>query len=197
MTAPTVVVKFGEGVAADAFFLVELDDALNRNVEKQGRIIVSYFLRGELWYVMSTSRGLERVPAGDVKSRFSPGDDAHLLLHYDPDKLQVSRLETTAGMALLGQMVSRQATDQVLFEVVDAAPELSHLPDGALSARWYGRSGALRRSGRVLTADAAPAIADISYSYRARSVRYVPPPMSLAGDATYPVAIVVHVEART
>jgi hypothetical protein len=194
---PTIVVKFGEGVAAGEFFVVELDEALNRNASKQGTILFTYTFGGVEYFLMHTSRGVLRVPAGEVRSRFAPGDPAYFLLHYDPARVYVAAVAATAGTVVVGSMVDRRATDQVLFDAPDEPRELTHIPSGEVSASWYGRAATLDRQGRQITASATPAIADIAYPYQALSAVYHPPPMELSGDDVYPIAIVVSVEAVT
>lgn len=192
---PTVVVKFGEGVDENEFFLVELDEALNRNVSKQGKILFAQTYNGVEYFYMLTARGIYRVAAGEVRSRFSPGDYAYFLMHYDPARVYVASVEATAGMVEVGQMVSRSVTDRVLFDALGEARELTHIPSGNITPRWWGREATIDRQVRRVIASAAPAYCDISYTYLARSAYFVPPPMSLEGDAVYPVAIVVSVEA--
>jgi hypothetical protein len=50
---PTIIVKFGDTVSSNALFVVELDDAMNRDSK------------------------------GEVKTQFFPGDNVWLLMHYD------------------------------------------------------------------------------------------------------------------
>jgi hypothetical protein len=192
---PTIVVKFGESVADGEFFSVELDDALNTNVPR-GRILGNYVLQGVTYYIMYFGVGdIRTLPAEGVKSQFNPGDQVFLLLHYDHARLRVSDIKATAGQVYTQGEVSRPATDEVLFVTAGEPQQLSHNPAGTLAVSWYGRSAILSRAGRNVSANAAPCLGNVSYSYQATSCKYIPPPMTLGDDDSYPVAIVVYVEA--
>lgn len=192
---PTIVVKFGESVIDGKFFSVELDDALNTNVPR-GRILSRYILQGVTYFVMYFGVGdIRTLPAEGVKSQFTPGDQVHLLLHYDHSRLRISDIKATAGQIVIAGEVSRTATDEVLFTAAGEPLQLSHIPAGALAVSWFGRSAGITRDGRNVSANAAPCLGNISYAYQATSCRFVPPPMTLGADDEYPVAIVVYVEA--
>lgn len=192
---PTIVVKFGESVADGEFFSVDLDDALNVNVPR-GRILSRYVLQGVTYYVMYFGVGdIRTLPAEGVKSQFNPGDQVFLLLHYDHSRLRVTDIKATAGQVVMEGAVSRTATDEVLFTAAGELLQLSHIPAGAMAVSWFGRSAAITRDGRNISANDAPCLGNVSYAYQATSCRYVPPPMVLGEDESYPVAIVVYVEA--
>lgn len=167
-TAPTIVVRFGQGAAAGQdLFLVELDGQLNRE----------------------TVDGVDQE-----KTQFYPGDEIHFLLHYDPGKYTVSDIKATAGQVQMGRWVERSAEEEMLFEVVGEPLELSHYPSGAPSVDWYGRRASISRDGRSLAADSAPCLGLVTYQYRAWSGKLVPPPVELEDGEQYPLAIVVYVE---
>jgi len=192
---PTIVVKFGESVADGEFFSVELDDSLNTNVP-WGQVLSRYVLQGVTYYVMYFGVGdIRTLPAEGVKSQFVPGDQVYFLLHYDHSRLRVTGIQATAGQVVMLGEVSRSATDEVLFTSPGELQELSHIPAGGLAASWSGRTAAISRDGRSVSASAAPCLGNVTYSYQATSCRFVPPPMTLGDDDSYPVAIVVYVEA--
>jgi len=194
---PTIVVQFGESVADGEFFSVELDDTLNTNVP-EGRIINRYVMQGVTYFVLYFGPGdIRTLPAEGVKSQFYPGDLIYFILHYDHSRLRVSDIRTTIGQVVVQGEVSRAVTDELLFVTAGESQQLSHNPAGAIAAAWFGRSAALSREGRNVSANAAPCLGNISYTFQATSCRYVPPPMTLADGEDYPVAIVIYVEAVT
>jgi hypothetical protein len=166
---PTIVVKFGEGVAAadQAGFVVELDDVLNLDA------------------------------AGEVKSQFYPGDLIHFLMHYDHAKMTVTAIKATSGEVVVLGEVSRANTVEELFVAADEPETLPHTPSGTVTPVWYGRTSTLERDGAALTAASVPCLGDISYNYLATSCRLVPPPLTLAADQEYPIAVVIYVEVAT
>lgn len=168
-TTPTIVVRFGQGATAGAdLFLVELDAELNRE----------------------TVDGEDRE-----KTKFYPGDEIHFLLHFDQTKYRVTSVKATAGQVQMNQWVSRTHEEELLFEAVSEAVELSHYPSSAPSITWFGRSANVSRDGRSLTADDAPCLGIANYTYRAWSGKLVPPSVDLDDGEEYPLAIVVYVEA--
>jgi len=192
---PTIVVKFGESVSDGEFFSVELDDALNTNVPR-GQILSNYILQGVTYYVMYFGVGdIRTLPAEGVKSQFNPGDSVFMLLHYDHSRLRIVDIKATAGQVIMYGEVSRYITEEVLFVTAGELHQLSRNPSSDLAASWFGRTAALTRDGRNISANAAPCLGNVSYSYQATSCRYIPPPMVLGEGEDYPVAIVVYVEA--
>lgn len=167
-TTPTIVVRFGQGSSASAdLFLVELDGQLNR----------------------------ETVDGEDQeKTQFYPGDEIHFLLHFDQTKYRVTAIKATAGQVQMSSWVDRTHEEELLFEAVGEAVDLSHYPSRAPVVTWYGRTASLSRVGRSLSADKAPCLGILSYNYRAWSGKLVPPSVDLDDDEEYPLAIVVYVE---
>ena len=162
----TVVVEFGEGADDGALVVVELDDAVNLDVD------------------------------GKVKTSFYPGDRPGFIIHFDDTALRVGEIRCSSGMVTGGIMVSRSRTQQVQFASPGSAVDLPHIPAGGVSVAWYGRSPTLSQDGRRLTASGdLPAIGEASYSIRCLAYTLVPPPLSLVGDATWPVLVVVTMEA--
>jgi hypothetical protein len=167
-TTPTIVVRFGQGAAGQDLFLVELDGQLNREIVD----------------------GVDQE-----KTQFYPGDEIHFLLHYDQTKYRVTAIKATAGQVQMASWVDRTQEEELLFEVVGEAVELSHYPSRAPVVTWYGRTASLSRVGRSLAADSAPCLGLVTYPYRAWSGKLVPPPVDLEDGEEYPLAIVVYVEA--
>ena len=166
MSAPTIVVSFGDSVGADdQFFIVELDDILNVD------------------------------SSGEVKTQFQPEDDVFFLMHYDKSKLQIIDIKTTDSQVVIGDEVTRSTTIEYLFVDPADPQELTYIPGTEPEPSWYGNESGLRREGRGLYALSCPCIGDVTYEYRATSARLVPPDITLAADETYPVAVVIYVEA--
>lgn len=192
---PTIVVKFGESVADGSFFLVALDDAKNVNVPA-GQILQSYDFQGVTYFVIYYGVGdIRTLPADGVKSQFNPGDEAYFLAHFDADKLRIADIQATAGTVINQGHVTRSVTDELLFTARGEALTLSHIPAGYLESTWFGRSANLDRNGMQVTADVAPCLGNVTYDFSAMSFKYVPPPMTLSDKESYPVAIVISVEA--
>lgn len=163
---PTIIVKFGASVAADqVLFVVELDNTLNID------------------------------SAGEVKTQFFPGDEIFFLMHYDPAKLTVQAIKTTAGQVVLHGQVIRSNTLEELFTAPDEPILLPHMPSGEISVQWFGRTSSLVRSGRSVTAADTPCLGNITYPYTATLAKLIPPPLSLAADEEFPIAVVIYVEA--
>jgi len=166
MSAPTIVVSFGDSVATDdQFFIVELDGVLNVD------------------------------SAGEVKTQFQPEDDVFFLMHYDKSKLRITDIKTTDSQVVVGREVTRSTTTEYLFVDPSTPQELTYIPDKKPEPSWYGNESALRREGRSVYAASCPCIGDITYEYKATSARLAPPDITLEADETYPVAIVIYVEA--
>jgi len=148
---PTIVVKFGDSVAADSLFLVELDDTLNTNVP-EGQVLHRYVFLGVEYFVMYFGPGdIRTLPAAGLKSQFNPGDPIHFLLHYDREKLRVADIKTTSGMVIKQEDAKRSETDELFFTSIEETQTLSHIPAGVLSDSWFGRSPTLSRSELQLT----------------------------------------------
>jgi len=147
---PTIVVKFGDSVAADSLFLVELDDTLNTNIP-EGKVLHRYIYSGVTYFVMYYGPGdIRTLPAAGIKSQFNPGDPTYFLLHYDPTKLRVADIKTTSGTVTKQGIVKRNETDELFFTSTEATQTLSHIPVASLSDSWFGRSPILSRSGLQL-----------------------------------------------
>ena len=94
----------------------------------------------------------------------------------------------------LGQ-VTRTRSQQMQFATTDPT-ELPHNPSSSPTVRWYGNDGALSRTGRSVRATGSiPAIGEVSYPVRFAQYRLIPPSLSLSGEETWPILIVVTMEA--
>ena len=162
----TIVVEFGEGVDSTALVVVELDDAVNRDSE------------------------------GKPTSSFHPGDEPGFVVHYDPAALRIDRVKCSSGMVIDNGPVSRVRKQQVQFVVPGKPVSLPHIPASGVSVDWYGNAPTISQAGRQLTASGIlPAIGQANYSINCHAYRLAPPPMSLAENESYPVLIVVYMEA--
>ena len=102
------------------------------------------------------------------------------------------------GSAVLGSyQVMRTRAQQMPFPAGEAV-ELPYVPAGGVSVQWYGNDGALSRTGRSVRATGSiPAIGEVSYPVRFAQYRLIPPSLSLSGEETWPILIVVTMEAAT
>jgi len=132
------------------------------------------------------------VSGGEVKNSFQPGDSTYFLIHHDAN-LGIQSVKSTSGGLFNMGTVSRTGTQEILFESTDHEVELTHNPTGGVSAYWYGNAATVTRSGRTVTANAAPCIGDISYTYRATLYRLDTPSMSLSEGDEYPIGVVVYI----
>lgn len=159
----TIVVRFGDSVAADTQFAsVFLDSTLNRDDE------------------------------GNAKTRFFPGDRVYLLAHLEPG-LSISRIATTSGDYSILGTVGRSERTRAFFVDTETTVSLSHYPASTIDAVWFGRTASVTSSGREARANNAPVIGDIIYTYNAISIEIIPPPLELADDDEYPLGVVVTV----
>lgn len=165
----TIVVRYGDGVDKGAFSLALLDEKMNIDA------------------------------AGNVKTSFLPGDLVYFLVQLDPS-LRIDKVLATDGQVVYEGECLRDRVDRTLFDGVSGARETSAIPAGPVTPKWYGRVGRnLKVEGRqmsVLTITGCyPALADMSYQARFKGYRLEPPAISLAEGETYPVTIVIYIEA--
>lgn len=161
---PTIVVQYGDTAAANAFFLVELDDKMN--LEDDGKT---------------------------VKTSFHPPDKVWFLTPHDAT-VQITAMESSSGDVVSEGNVSRDKKDRLSFAEKGKAVEASHIPAGGLTHEWYGNSPLITRKGREIMPSSVPAIGDISYSFSAESWRFDPPDIKLADENDdYPVLIIITV----
>lgn len=131
---------------------------------------------------------------GNEKTQFVPGDRPVWLVHHDAT-VRIGSVACSSGMIQpLGQVV-RTRTQQLSFPSREAT-DLPYVPAGGVSARWYGNNGSLTVSGRSVRATGAvPAIGEVSVPVRFQQYRLIPPTLSLSGEETWPILIVVTMEA--
>lgn len=132
--------------------------------------------------------------AGDVKTSFAPGDLVYFRVHHDQALRIGSVVPTDGSVTALGRAVFPNAIEAQLFATAEAV-SITHRPAGGVSATWYGRSAGLSVAGEKLTADNVPCIGRIEYSFEGALYRLQAPNPTLAADETYPVAIVITMEA--
>lgn len=137
---------------------------------------------------------LDAAKNGD-KSGFVPGDTPYFLLHHAPT-LRLADISTTAGQVVDHGLV-RLARDQQLLFVEDDDRELDYIPTGPVTPTWYGRDGGrLIATGQDVGADGPwPCICRADYQVQFRRLQLLPPTLALADDQTFPVAIIITMEA--
>lgn len=163
--AATVVVQFGDGADSSALVVVELDEVMNVDLN------------------------------GEEKTSFVPGDIPYLLVHHDAT-VRIGQVACSSGMVSPVAMVSRERSQQLQWPDAADSQELPHLPAGVVSWKWYGNVPLITRDGRTLTASGAiPAIGEASYAIDCHQYRLIPPVLELAADESYPVLIVITMEA--
>lgn len=137
---------------------------------------------------------VNRTADDEEKTQFIPGDRPVWLVHHDAT-LRIGNVACSSGMIQALGQVTRTRTQQTPFPARESV-ELPYLPAGAIAATWYGNNGGLRVSGRTATAEGTvPAIAELSIPVRFSQYRLIPPSLSLSGEQTWPVLIVVTMEA--
>jgi len=164
--AATVVVEFGHGVDSGALVLIELDEVMNLDLN------------------------------GEEKTSFNPGDTPYFLVHHD-SSVRIGSIKSSAGMVSGGNAVSRARSQQMQFTNIEDSQDLPHIPAGALAWTWWGNDPVIDQDGRTLKATGTkiPAIGEVSYSIQASQYNLTPPPMTLTDDETYPILIVIYMEA--
>lgn len=162
----TIVVEFGEGVDNSELVVVELDGEVNLDAD------------------------------GNEKTSFSPDDSPGFIVHYDETKLRIDRVECSDGSVSSGSLVSRIRTRQLQFTNTDDSQQLSHIPDGEVELEEYGNNPAIVQDGRkIRAAGLVPSIGKATYDIRCRAYRLTPPDLDLEEGETYPVLVVVYMEA--
>lgn len=163
----TVVVQFGAGADSSALVVVELDGTMNLGADSK------------------------------EKTSFVPGDRPYFLVHHDPSLL-VGGVACSSGMVTGGNTVSRPRSQQLQFTAPEEAQSLSHIPAGPVAWTWYGNSPAVTQTGNGLVVPAdnqLPAIGEASYTIAAKQYQLIPPVLALAAGESWPVLIVITMEA--
>ncbi len=130
------------------------------------------------------------------KSSFAPGTEVVFLVHYDQSKLRVASVAASSGMVVPFGQAQVERRTQGVFPAPDAAVDLPHIPSGPVTATWYGKAAAIGQEGRRITArNGTPAIGELVYKVSCLRYKLIPPPLDLADDETWPVLVVVRMEA--
>jgi hypothetical protein len=140
---------------------------------------------------LDDSRNL--TPEGEVKSTFAPGDIVWFLVHHSP-ALRIGTVVPTDGFVVYQGRTQFAKQSQQLFADSEAV-SLSYLPAGGVDATWYGRASNLTQTGEKLVASDPPAIGDMGFSIEGALYMLQTPSVTLEEDQTYPVAVVVTMEA--
>lgn len=152
--------------------------------------------------VMDETLNVETVDGKEtVKTTWYPGDSIYFLVQVDPG-LRIADVRASWGNVQLMGTVRRQHTDDVTVieppaeDKAEASSELSYIPAGQVTLRWYGNAPTLRQDGRSLyyTDGALPAVGRADYQSTWQSYRLVPRPLELEGDAEWPGVIAIYVE---
>lgn len=137
---------------------------------------------------------LNKDSEGNEKTQFIPGDRPVWLVHHD-STVRIGSVACSSGMIQALGQVMRTRTQQLSFPSREAV-DLPYVPAGGVSARWYGNNGNLTVSGRSVRATGTvPAIGLVSVPVRFWQYRLIPPALSLSGEETWPILIVVTMEA--
>lgn len=179
----TIVVHFGESVDVDQeFTVIELDEEVNVD------------------------------SVGEVYTTFLPDEKAGFLVHFDPDKLRIAHIGSSDGSVSGGNWRTRKRVEQMQFSNREDDQELSYIsiPEGSIEETWYGEELGLNYDGREVSVSGewpvingelepyAAAICELKYDIRAVTYLLSPPSnLELEDDETYPILIVVWMEAAT
>jgi len=164
--AATVVVEFGHGVDSGALVLVELDEAMNLDLD------------------------------GAEKTSFSPGDTPYFLVHHDysvqiSDIKSSSGMVSGGTIVSRDRSQQMQFTNiedsQELPHIPAGALAWTWWGNDPVIDQ-DGRT--LKATGAKI-----PAIGEVSYSIQAKQYKLTPPPMTLTDDETYPILIVISMAA--
>ena len=137
---------------------------------------------------------LNRTADDQEKTQFFPGDRPVWLVHHDAT-VRIGSVACSSGMIQALGQVTRTRTQQMPFPAREAI-DLPYVPAGGVSVQWYGNNGGLVQAGRSVRATGTvPAIGEVSYPVRFSQYRLIPPALSLSGEETWPVLIVVTMEA--
>jgi len=162
----TIVVEFGQGVDSGALVVVELDEVMNLDLD------------------------------GEEKTSFSPGDTPYFLVHHD-QTVRIQSIKSSSGMVSGGNIVTRDRNQQVQWVKDGEKQDLSYTPANSPTWKWWGNTPTTTRDGRTVTVSepGIPAIGEVSYVIETKQYQLTPPPMDLEEDETYPVLIVIYLEA--
>ena len=144
------------------------------------------------------ARNLETDSDGgdQEKTSWHPGDIYHFLIQHDP-RLRLTDVRSSWGSVQSLGSASRFHDDEgiQLAEAEDEV-ETSYIPNGPVSARWYGNSPRIANTGREIRYQGGPlpAIGRLSYSATWRGYRLVPAALELNEGEEWPVLIVAYMD---
>jgi len=162
----TIVVEFGQGVDSGALVVVELDEEMNLDLD------------------------------GEEKTTFFPEDTPYFLVHHDAS-VRIGAVRSSSGMVSGGGVVSRERSQQMQWPTADDQQDLPHIPASEPTWKWWGNMPVISRDGRAVTASGSslPAIGEVSYTIETHQYQLFPPAMDLEEEETYPVLVVITMEA--
>lgn len=132
--------------------------------------------------------------SGEPINQYYPGDSRFLLVIV-PAGIELVEVKPTDGTLQNMGPVSRSQVDRVLFDLPDKLIDLSRQPAGGVSPTWYGNTATETIEGKQIKANAAPCLADITYSYAAQQYQLTAPPTLAIGpedDDDWPIGVVVY-----
>lgn len=136
--------------------------------------------------------------AGEQKTQFAPGDSIYFRIHHAPT-LRVGAMAATSGQVVVQGKVSRERSEQLLWETVSDSHELACIPAGGLDATWHGNSGSgLRKAvprSALITGGVMPAVATVTYRAEFSLYKLLTPSVQLAEGESWPITIVAYMEA--
>lgn len=165
----SVIIDF-EGTSADEVsgtILVELDDEHPNNLNADG----------------------------ELKSSFSPDDTPVFLVHHD-NTIEITDIRCTDGtLDSLGTNVRRTREVNAVFTRVDTEVSLSYYGVTSVVTEWFGNVGVTHVNGMNWIANNGvfPCYCEgeISVLFNLQ-YQLTPPPLTLAGDETYTIYVVVY-----
>lgn len=148
--------------------------------------------------VIEPDAELNKDSEGNERTTFYANDVFNFRIHHDPT-VRIAEVKATHGMVQKGGEALRSIIQQSLFSILSDSHELSCIPSGGLSAKWYGNVAVgLKKSGArgvIISGGELPALCDVSYSAPFKLYRLHTPAVSLKEGESYPITIVAHMEA--
>lgn len=162
----TIVIEFGTGTNADdSLVVIALDDEFNTDED------------------------------GNVKTSFEPGDTPGFTVHYDSRAVRIDSVQCSVGMVVSRGNVSRENTQQLSWTNNTDSQTLPHIPQGAVSWKWFGTTGEVQQTERQLVSTGdIPAIGKATYSYSANGYTLLHPALTLEAGESFPVLVSVQME---
>jgi len=142
---------------------------------------------------------------GDVTS-FNPEHTPGFVVHYDPAKIRIDRVECSSGEIAGGNRVTRSRTKAMSFTNTEDNQQLSHIPSGDLTWNWRGKgtevaagarvnSPAIEQSIRDVRAlGAVPAVGEVTFNMQCNAFTLTPPTLTLGEGDSWSILVVVYME---